>query len=96
VETAAVTPPAAVQQALAGGQVRVRRSADHPPSPVEVTGSDEILIDSVVADTGRENGLWIWAAIDNLRLAAVNAVQIAEEIVYRGGTPAGEGKVHSS
>jgi aspartate-semialdehyde dehydrogenase len=96
VETAALAAPAAVQQALAGGDVRVRRSADHAPSQVEVTGSHQILIDSIVADGGRENGLWIWAAIDNLRLAAVNAVQIAEEITRRSVAPASEGKAHSS
>ncbi len=96
VETAALAAPAVVQQALAGGEVRVRRCADHAPSQVEVTGSDEILIDSVVADTGREKGLWIWAAIDNLRLAAVNAVQIAEEIARRGAASPREGKGHSS
>ncbi|HXJ92050.1 MAG TPA: Asd/ArgC dimerization domain-containing protein [Terriglobia bacterium] len=96
VETAAIAAPAAVQQALAGGDVRMRRSADHAPSQVEVTGSDQILIDSVVADAGRKNGLWIWAAIDNLRLAAVNAVQIAEEIARRRAAAASERKAHSS
>jgi len=96
VETAGLAAPAAVQQALAGGKVRLRRTTDHAPSQVEVTGSNEILIDSIVADGGRENGLWVWAAIDNLRLAAVNAVEIAEEIARRGGTSAGEGKAHSS
>ena len=90
VETAAVVAPTAVQQALAGGEVRVRRAAEHAPSQVEVTGSDQILIDSIVADAGRENGLWIWTAIDNLRLAAVNAVKIAEELAHRRGTPAGD------
>jgi aspartate-semialdehyde dehydrogenase len=96
VETAARAAPAAVQQALAGGNVRVGRSADQAPSQVEVTGSDKILIDPIVADSGRENGLWIWAAIDNLRLAAVNAVQIAEEFARGGRAPAREGKAHWS
>jgi aspartate-semialdehyde dehydrogenase len=96
VETSAVAAPAAVQQALAGADVRVRRSADHAPSQVEVTGSHQILIDSIVADAGQESGLWIWAAIDNLRLAAVNAVQIAEEFARRSGAPGSERKAHSS
>jgi aspartate-semialdehyde dehydrogenase len=96
VETAAVAAPAAVQQALAGGEVRLRRPTDLAPSQVEVTGSDQILVDSIVADGSCETGLWIWAAIDNLRLAAVNAVQIAEEIARRSGAPASEGKARSS
>ena len=28
-------------------------------------------------------GLWIWAVADNLRLAAVNAVEIAESLRHR-------------
>jgi aspartate-semialdehyde dehydrogenase len=96
VETAAIAAPAAVQQALAGGEVRVRRAVDHAPSQVEVTGSAQILVDSVLADAGRENGLWIWAVIDNLRLAAENAVQIAEEFAGRSGVSGSEGKAHSS
>lgn len=96
VETAGPAAPAAVQQALAGGEVRLRRSAEHAPSQVEVTGSAQIVIDSITADAGRENGLWIWAVMDNLRLAAQNAVQIAEEFAGRSGVPGGEGKAHSS
>jgi aspartate-semialdehyde dehydrogenase len=78
VETAAATTPAATAQALAGERVRVRRPAERAPSQVEATGSAEILIDSIVADSARPTGLWIWAAADNLRLAAQNAVEIAE------------------
>jgi len=96
VETAAPAAPAAVHQALAGGDVRLRRAADHAPSQVEVTGNAQILIDSIMADAGRENGLWIWAVIDNLRLAAQNAVQIAEEFVSRSGASGGEGKAQPS
>jgi aspartate-semialdehyde dehydrogenase len=96
VETTSSAAPAAVQQALAGGDVRLRRSADLAPSQVEVTGNAQILIDSIMADAGRENGLWIWAVIDNLRLAAQNAVQIAEEFAGRSGVSGGEGKARSS
>lgn len=96
VETASVAAPADVHQALAGGDVRLRRPADHAPSQVEVTGNAQILIDSIMADSAREAGLWIWAAVDNLRLAAQNAVQIAEEVAGRSGAANGGGKVHSS
>jgi aspartate-semialdehyde dehydrogenase len=96
VETTPSAAPAAVQQALAGGDVRLRRAADQAPSQVEVTGNAQILIDSIMADAGRENGLWIWAVLDNLRLAAQNAVQLAEEFAGRGGASGGEGKARSS
>ncbi|HEY6292900.1 MAG TPA: hypothetical protein VI455_15225, partial [Terriglobia bacterium] len=53
-------------------------------SQVEATGVDDVLIDSIVADGNRVKGLWIWAAADNLRLAARNAVEIAEKITGQG------------
>jgi aspartate-semialdehyde dehydrogenase len=31
------------------------------------------------------NGIWIWGAADNLRLAATNAVRIAEELIASSG-----------
>jgi len=78
VETSKPAAPAAVGRAVAGERVRLGRAADQAPSQVGVTGSAEILVDPIIPDGGRETGLWIWAAVDNLRLAAENAVEIAE------------------
>jgi aspartate-semialdehyde dehydrogenase len=80
VETGKPAAPAAVGRALAGERVRLGRAADQAPSQVGVTGSTEILVDPIIADRGRETGLWIWAAADNLRLAAESAVEIAESL----------------
>ena len=68
----------ALTQALAGGPIRVRKASEPPPTQVEVSGSNEIVVDALTADAGHSGGVWIWAAVDNLRLAAVNAVEIAE------------------
>ena len=92
VETGTPVAPSAIARALAGERVRVGRAADQAPSQVGVTGSAEILVDPILTDRGRETGLWIWAAVDNLRLAAENAVDIAESIAgdrRRAGTSAG-------
>jgi hypothetical protein len=35
---------------------------------------------SLSADANRKNGFWIWAAIDNLRVAALSAVECAETL----------------
>ena len=80
VETGKPAAPAAVGRALAGERVRLGRAADQAPSQVGVTGSTEILVDPIISDGGRETGLWIWVAVDNLRLAAENAVEIAESL----------------
>jgi aspartate-semialdehyde dehydrogenase len=54
------------------------------PLPVQVSGKDEIYVGRVREDTTVENGINLWIAADNLRKgAALNAVQIAEELIKR-------------
>ena len=89
VETAARINPVRAAELLAGNGMRLRRASDPVSSQIEVTGTDDILIDSVVSDAGRPQGLWIWAVADNLRLAAQNAVQIAENLIRDGHKPTG-------
>ena len=80
VETDPPVPPEKAGEALAGERIELRRHGHDLPTPVEVAGSDKILVDSVAADPDHPTGLWIWAVADNLRLAAVNAVEIAESL----------------
>jgi len=70
-------------EALQGERMQMRRRSQDSPTQVEVTGSDKILVDSVTADPDHPTGLWIWAVADNLRLAAVNAVEVAESLRHR-------------
>jgi aspartate-semialdehyde dehydrogenase len=80
VETAQPEAPEALAAALAGGHIRVRRSGERSPSQVEAAGSSGILVDTIAADPDHPTGIWIWAVVDNIRLAAVNAVEIAESL----------------
>jgi aspartate-semialdehyde dehydrogenase len=82
-ETSQPVAPEKAGEALQGGRVQVRRRSQDSPSPVEVAGSVKILVDSVAADPDHPTGLWIWAVADNLRLAAVNAVEVAESLCHR-------------
>jgi aspartate-semialdehyde dehydrogenase len=70
----------ALTQALAGDPIHVRKASELPPSQVEVSGSSEILVDAITPDPTDSARIWVWAVADNLRLAAVNAVEIAEGI----------------
>ncbi|HMK21786.1 MAG TPA: Asd/ArgC dimerization domain-containing protein, partial [Terriglobales bacterium] len=63
--------------ALAGEHVTVTRQADESPSNVNAAGQGDILV-SLTRDELYPNGVWIWAAADNLRIAAVTAVECAE------------------
>ena len=85
VETDPPAAPEKVGVALMGERIELRRHAHDSPTPVEVAGSDQILVDSLTADPDHPGGMWIWAVADNLRLAAVNAVEIAESLRLRTG-----------
>ena len=80
VETAAPSAPEALAQALEGKPVRLRRFSEGAPLQVEAVGSGDILVDAIAADPNHPCGAWLWAVADNLRLAAVNAVEIAESL----------------
>lgn len=74
-------------QALTGEHVNITRLASDSPSNVNAAGQGEILV-SVGADANHENGYWLWAAADNLRILAANAVETAESMF--GSRPRGK------
>ncbi|MGO8683489.1 MAG: aspartate-semialdehyde dehydrogenase [Thermoleophilia bacterium] len=54
------------------------------PTPLDAAGRDAVFVGRLRADDTVENGLAFWCVSDNLRKgAALNAVQIAEELVRR-------------
>jgi aspartate-semialdehyde dehydrogenase len=67
----------ALSQALAGEHVTISITAEESPSNVNAAGQANILV-SLLADPNQPNGVWLWAATDNLRIAASTAVECAE------------------
>lgn len=54
------------------------------PQPWSAAGTDEVFVGRIRRDVSHPNGLVMWVVADNLRKgAALNAVQIAEEMVRR-------------
>lgn len=52
------------------------------PLPVEISGKDDVFVGRIREDESIESGINMWIVSDNLRKgAALNAVQIAEELV---------------
>ena len=51
------------------------------PSPVSVVGSDKIHIGQLQSVLGNPAGYALWVVADNLRIAASNAIQTAEQIM---------------
>lgn len=69
-----------LSQALAGDHVMLAAAEDESqPNNVNTAGQANILV-SLKSDTARPNGIWLWAAADNLRIAAVTAVECAESM----------------
>ena len=66
-----------LSQALAGEHVNIAQPAEDDPSNVSVAGQGNILL-RVKPDLNDPNGVWLWAAADNLRIAAATAVECAE------------------
>jgi aspartate-semialdehyde dehydrogenase len=70
-----------VSQALAGDHVMLAGAEDDSqPSNVNSAGQPNVLV-AVKADASHPNGIWLWAAADNLRIAAVTAVECAETMI---------------
>jgi len=72
-----------LEAAFASLGVKVGVAGDPGPTNVSVAGENEIHIARVEPDPSVAGGVWIWGVADNLRLAAVNAARIAEELVAK-------------
>jgi len=57
------------------------------PSPVTVVGSDAVHIARVVVDPASPSDSFLWIVSDNLRIAASNALQIAESLMFAATPP---------
>ena len=54
------------------------------PMPWDVAGTDDVFVGRIRKDASNPNGLAMWVVADNLRKgAALNAIQIAEEVLAR-------------
>ncbi|MEK7806288.1 MAG: aspartate-semialdehyde dehydrogenase [Chloroflexota bacterium] len=55
------------------------------PMPWDAAGTDDVFVGRIRRDSSHPNGLVMWVVADNLRKgAALNSIQIAEELVSRG------------
>ena len=55
------------------------------PMPWDAAGEDDVFVGRIRQDISHPNGLVMWLVSDNLRKgAALNSLQIAEELVSRG------------
>jgi aspartate-semialdehyde dehydrogenase len=80
--------PDEAQQILAqapGVRVLDDASISLYPQPWSAAGSDDVFVGRIRQDVSHPNGLAMWIVADNLRKgAALNTIQIAEEMIRRG------------
>jgi aspartate-semialdehyde dehydrogenase len=69
----------ALSQALAGDHVTVPGAEEDSPSNVSSAGLADIQL-ALKIDAAQPNGVWLWAAADNLRISALTAVECAESM----------------
>jgi len=56
------------------------------PTNVSIAGESEIQLALPQVDASVPEGVWLWGVADNLRLAATNAVRIAEELIAKSAS----------
>ncbi|MGB0064700.1 MAG: Asd/ArgC dimerization domain-containing protein [Terracidiphilus sp.] len=73
-----------LEEALSGEHIELILEDTDSPSNLAVTGQNEVLVrlrpEPLGRNTGQATRLWLWAAADNLRLNAQNAVQCALDL----------------
>ena len=74
-----VADVAEISKLLAGEHISIIHSPDEAPSNVGAAGQGELLV-SITPDESDDHSAWIWATSDNLRIAALTAVEIAEDM----------------
>jgi aspartate-semialdehyde dehydrogenase len=83
VEFASPEEVAQVDGALQKVGIKVCGGGEAAPTNVSVAGENEIQIARVERDPNIPAAVWLWGVADNLRLAAVNAARIAEELLAK-------------
>ena len=80
--------PGEVREALsdvAGLTVVDDPAMNRYPMPVDAAGEDDVFVGRIRQDVSNPRGVAMWLVTDNLRKgAALNGIQIAEELLRRG------------
>jgi aspartate-semialdehyde dehydrogenase len=71
----------AIQQALASPDVRSYIDGEIQPDVLQAAGEDRFQVAAVRRDDSVERGYWLFATLDNLRIAALAAVEAAAALL---------------
>jgi len=68
-----------IEAVLSGDHVDVVLGDADAPSNLTTAGQEDIMV-RLRAEEGSRTRFWIWAAVDNLKFSALNAVACAQEL----------------
>jgi len=71
----------ALESGLAIDAIDIRGADFEPPNNVGQAGQSGISVGSITPDRNNGDACWFWVVCDNLRLAAENAVAVANQLV---------------
>jgi aspartate-semialdehyde dehydrogenase len=80
-EFAAAPDLLAIEIELEAAGFKFTPANDTAPSNVSAAGELRPVMSRLERDANRPNAVWIWGAVDNVKLAAANAVAIADEVI---------------
>ncbi len=73
-----------IAAALACAQIDVRTAGQEAPTHVGVAGQSGITVGAIENDRNSSQAVWLWAAVDNLRLMADNAIAVVGQLLEAG------------
>jgi len=80
-EFAAAPDLRAIEIELEAAGFKFTPAEEAAPSNVGAAGELRPVLSRLERDANRPNAVWIWGAVDNVKLAASNAVAIADEVI---------------
>jgi aspartate-semialdehyde dehydrogenase len=69
----------AIESSLTAANIEVRSGEFEPPNNIGQAGQSGIAVGAIVSDRNNPDAVWLWMAADNYRLAAENAIAVAQD-----------------
>ena len=70
----------ALEEALASAQIEVRSAGEEPPTGVGAAGQSGLMAGDIRADRNNPHAVWLWVALDNLRVTADAAADVIRNL----------------
>ena len=73
--------PQSLRESLASAQVEIRENTEEPPTNTGVVGQSGVHIGVIEVDRNDPKACWLWAATDNFRILADQAIESVQPLL---------------